>query len=119
MLYGWSITPIMYPFASWFNEASSAYVAMIVLNLFVGITATVTTFILQLFPDDEVLTDINSVLKDICLGFPNYCLGRGLMDLAYNQYMTEYYNQIGLFCAGTIHQVFWNITHELISCSIV
>jgi ATP-binding cassette subfamily A (ABC1) protein 2 len=45
---------MMYPSAFCFNEASSAYVAMIVLNLFVGITATVTTFILHLFPDDKV-----------------------------------------------------------------
>ncbi|XP_048586908.1 ATP-binding cassette sub-family A member 2 isoform X2 [Nematostella vectensis] len=95
MLYGWSITPMMYPSAFCFSEASSAYVAMIVLNLFVGVTATVTTFILQLFPDDEVLTDVNDVIKLISLGFPNYCLGRGLMDLAYNQYLSEYYRQIG------------------------
>ena len=50
----WSITPIMYPGAFFFSEASSAYVFMIVVNLFVGVTATVTTFILQLFPDDVV-----------------------------------------------------------------
>ena len=50
----WSITPMMYPGAFYFSEASSAYVFMIVVNLFVGVTATVTTFILQLFPDDVV-----------------------------------------------------------------
>ena len=44
----------MYPGAFFFSEASSAYVFMIVVNLFVGVTATVTTFILQLFPDDVV-----------------------------------------------------------------
>ena len=44
----------MYPGAFYFSEASSAYVFMIVVNLFVGVTATVTTFILQLFPDDVV-----------------------------------------------------------------
>ena len=50
----WSITPIMYPGAFYFSEASSAYVFMIVVNMFFGVTATVTTFILQLFPDDLV-----------------------------------------------------------------
>ena len=45
---------MMYPGAFYFSEASSAYVFMIVVNLFVGVTATVTTFILQLFPDDVV-----------------------------------------------------------------
>ena len=53
-LHSWSITPIMYPAAFYFRVASTAYVSLIVLNLFVGITATVTTFILQLFPDDKV-----------------------------------------------------------------
>lgn len=52
--YRWSITPIMYPGAFYFSEASSAYVFMIVVNMFFGVTATVTTFILQLFPDDLV-----------------------------------------------------------------
>lgn len=95
LLYGWSITPIMYPGAFYFSEASSAYVFMIVVNMFFGITATVTTFILQLFPDDVLLTKIYNALRIINLGFPNYCLGHGLMDLAYNQYLTEYYTQIG------------------------
>ena len=44
----------MYPGAFYFSEASSAYVFMIVVNMFFGVTATVTTFILQLFPDDLV-----------------------------------------------------------------
>ena len=49
----------MYPGAFFFSEASSAYVFMIVVNLFVGVTATVTTFILQLFPDDVVCDSRN------------------------------------------------------------
>ena len=56
----WSITPIMYPGAFYFSEASSAYVFMIVVNMFFGVTATVTTFILQLFPDDLVWNLISS-----------------------------------------------------------
>lgn len=44
----------------------------------------------------QVLTKIFDALRVINLGFPNYCLGHGLMDLAYNQYLTEYYTQIGI-----------------------
>ena len=50
----------MYPGAFYFSEASSAYVFMIVVNMFFGVTATVTTFILQLFPDDLVWNPISS-----------------------------------------------------------
>ena len=44
----------------------------------------------------QLLTKIYEALRIINLGFPNYCLGHGLMDLAYNQYLTEYYTQIGI-----------------------
>ena len=43
-----------------------------------------------------MLSKIHDALQVINLGFPNYCLGHGLMDLAYNQYLTEYYTQIGI-----------------------
>lgn len=52
----WSITPMMYPASFLFREASTAYVVLILMNLFLGITCTVTVSILQLFPDDPVRT---------------------------------------------------------------
>ena len=50
----WSITPMMYPASFLFREASTAFVVLILLNLFLGITCTVTVSILQLFPKDPV-----------------------------------------------------------------
>ena len=44
----------MYPAAFMFKEASTAYVVLIVVNLFLGITCTVTVSILELFPYDPV-----------------------------------------------------------------
>uniref|UniRef100_UPI00358F4AA8 ATP-binding cassette sub-family A member 2 isoform X1 n=1 Tax=Myxine glutinosa TaxID=7769 RepID=UPI00358F4AA8 len=95
LLYGWSITPTMYPASFWFSEPSTAYVFLLVINLFIGITATVTTFLLQLFEHDQEIKLVNEYLKTVFLIFPNYNLGRGLMDLAYNEYMNEYYAKIG------------------------
>uniref|UniRef100_A0A803SKP8 ATP-binding cassette sub-family A member 2 n=1 Tax=Anolis carolinensis TaxID=28377 RepID=A0A803SKP8_ANOCA len=91
LLYGWSITPIMYPASFWFEVPSSAYVFLIVINLFIGITATVATFLLQLFEHDKDLKVVNSYLKSCFLIFPNYNLGHGLMEMAYNEYINEYY----------------------------
>uniref|UniRef100_A0A8C6Y841 ATP-binding cassette sub-family A member 2 n=1 Tax=Naja naja TaxID=35670 RepID=A0A8C6Y841_NAJNA len=91
LLYGWSITPIMYPASFWFEVPSSAYVFLIVINLFIGITATVATFLLQLFEHDKDLKMVNSYLKNCFLIFPNYNLGHGLMEMAYNEYINEYY----------------------------
>ncbi|XP_058515523.1 ATP-binding cassette sub-family A member 2 isoform X1 [Ochotona princeps] len=95
LLYGWSITPIMYPASFWFEVPSSAYVFLIVINLFIGITATVATFLLQLFEHDKDLKVVNSYLKSCFLIFPNYNLGHGLMEMAYNEYINEYYAKIG------------------------
>ncbi|KAM9081967.1 ATP-binding cassette sub-family A member 2 isoform 2-T2 [Megaptera novaeangliae] len=97
LLYGWSITPIMYPASFWFEVPSSAYVFLIVINLFIGITATVATFLLQLFERDKDLKAVNSYLKSCFLIFPNYNLGHGLMEMAYNEYINEYYAKIGQF----------------------
>ena len=45
----WSITPMMYPASFLFDEPSAAYIAMIVANLFIGITCIITSFLLEMF----------------------------------------------------------------------
>ena len=90
LLYGWSITPMMYPFSFMFNVPSTAYIMLISANLFVGLTGTLATFTLELFADDPELTAVNNALKWVFLLFPNYCLGRGMMDLARNEYTAQF-----------------------------
>ena len=48
------MTPLMYPASFVFDVPSTAYIVMICLNLFVGVIGTISTFILELFPDDPV-----------------------------------------------------------------
>ena len=95
LMYGWSITPVMYPFSFLFDVPSTAYITLISGNLFVGLTGTLTTFTLELFPDDPTISAVNGVLKWLLLVFPNYCLGRGMMDLARNEYTAQLYALIG------------------------
>ncbi|KAK3577511.1 hypothetical protein CHS0354_026468 [Potamilus streckersoni] len=96
-LYGWSMTPLMYPASFKFNEPSTAYIFLIVINLFTGITCLVSSFLLEIFSYDKDLNRIHTILKDVFLIFPNYCLGRGLVDIAYNEYMNEYYFKTGQY----------------------
>jgi len=42
------------------------------------------------------LRHTHEILKNIFLLFPNYCLGRGLMDIAFNEYQNQYYFKTGL-----------------------
>lgn len=59
------------------------------------------------------LKKVNSYLKTCFLIFPNYNLGHGLMEMAYNEYINEYYAKIGtlipkdysLTCRGSQHNI--------------
>ncbi|GIY08391.1 phospholipid-transporting ATPase ABCA1 [Caerostris darwini] len=94
-LYGWASIPLMYPTTYLFKIPSSAFVALACLNVFIGIVTTLSTYILELFTDQE-LQDIARILKQVYLIFPHYCLGRGLMDLFTNQLAYETLAKFGI-----------------------
>jgi len=81
---------MMYPVSFLFHVPSAAYITMIVVNLFIGLTATLATYILDSFSYDSQLDSVNKVLKNFLLIFPNYCLGRGILDVAANEYVAQY-----------------------------
>ncbi|KAM9379360.1 retinal-specific phospholipid-transporting ATPase ABCA4 [Phaethornis superciliosus] len=95
LLYGWAVIPMMYPASSFFSVPSSAYVALSCINLFVGINSSAITFILELFENNPNLLDFNKTLKNVLIVLPHFCLGRGLIDLAMNQAVTEVYARFG------------------------
>ncbi|NXJ15448.1 ABCA4 protein, partial [Odontophorus gujanensis] len=95
LLYGWAVIPMMYPAASFFSVPSTAYVALSCINLFVGINSSAITFILELFENNPTLLRFNKTLKNVLIVFPHFCLGRGLIDLAINQAVSEVYARFG------------------------
>ncbi|XP_052331923.1 retinal-specific phospholipid-transporting ATPase ABCA4-like isoform X2 [Oncorhynchus keta] len=95
LLYGWSITPMMYPMSYIFNIPSTAYVSLSCINLFIGINSSALTFILELFENNRALLEFNEWLKKGLLVFPHFCLGRGLIDMAMNQAVTDVYAHFG------------------------
>uniref|UniRef100_A0A8B9KKR1 P-type phospholipid transporter n=1 Tax=Astyanax mexicanus TaxID=7994 RepID=A0A8B9KKR1_ASTMX len=92
ILYGWSITPMMYPASFLFSVPSTAYVVLTCINLFIGINGSVATFVMELF-DDPNITRINDIMKQVLLIFPHFCLGRGLIDMAKNQAMATLFSE--------------------------
>ncbi|XP_059140192.1 phospholipid-transporting ATPase ABCA1-like [Physella acuta] len=95
-LYGWAITPMMYPFSRLFDVPSSAFVALSCVNVFLGTVSTLATFILELLSrDDPDLGDINNILKQVFLLLPHYCLGRGLIDMASYQLQADVSERFG------------------------
>ncbi|TMS09014.1 Retinal-specific ATP-binding cassette transporter [Larimichthys crocea] len=95
MLYGWSVTPMMYPMSFIFSVPSTAYVSLSCINLFIGINSSAITFILDLFESTTTFYRFNQLLKTVLLLFPHYCLGRGLIDMAMNQAVTDIYARFG------------------------
>ncbi|XP_033842111.2 retinal-specific phospholipid-transporting ATPase ABCA4a [Periophthalmus magnuspinnatus] len=95
LLYGWSVTPMMYPLSYLFRVPSTAYVSLSCINLFIGINSSSITFILDLFESSSTLYKLNQVLKVLLLLFPHYCLGRGLIDMAMNQAVTDVFARFG------------------------
>ncbi|XP_037832519.1 phospholipid-transporting ATPase ABCA1 isoform X2 [Kryptolebias marmoratus] len=94
ILYGWAITPMMYPASFLFSVPSTAYVVLTCVNLFIGINGSVATFIMELLDDDNV-AHINDIVKQVLLIFPHFCLGRGLIDMASNQAIATLFSSLG------------------------
>ncbi|NWI00272.1 ABCA1 protein, partial [Tichodroma muraria] len=108
LLYGWSITPLMYPASFLFSIPSTAYVALTCINLFIGINGSVATFVLELFVDQN-LNDINRVLKKVFLIFPHFCLGRGLIDMVKNQAMADAFERFGESRGRFVSPLSWDL----------
>lgn len=94
LLYGWSITPLMYPASFLFKIPSTAYVVLTSVNILIGINGSVSTFVLELFGSNEI-GGINDILKNVFLIFPHFCLGRGLIDMVKNQAMADALERFG------------------------
>ena len=43
----------------------------------------------------QELKDVNDILKRVFLLMPQYCLGRGLFDMAKNQLFADVYERLG------------------------
>ncbi|XP_072500142.1 retinal-specific phospholipid-transporting ATPase ABCA4 isoform X1 [Notamacropus eugenii] len=94
-LYGWAVIPMMYPASFLFDVPSTAYVVLSCTNLFIGINSTAITFVLELFENNRTLLRFSAMLRKALLIFPHFCLGRGLIDLALNQAVTDVYAAFG------------------------
>ncbi|KAM6217102.1 retinal-specific phospholipid-transporting ATPase ABCA4 [Rhynchocyon petersi] len=95
MLYGWAVIPMMYPASFLFDVPSTAYVALSCANLFIGINSSAITFVLELFENNRTLLRFNAMLRKLLIIFPHFCLGRGLIDLALSQAVTDVYARFG------------------------
>ncbi|KJE88968.1 ATP-binding cassette sub-family A member 1 [Capsaspora owczarzaki ATCC 30864] len=84
LLYGWAILPFTYLFSFLFKLPMNAYSFTVFAYSITGIGSLIATFILD--QQSLGLVDVNEKLKWVFLLLPNYCLGRGFLDI-YQNYM--------------------------------
>eukprot|EP01135_Chromosphaera_perkinsii_P003153 Nk52_evm42s236 gene=Nk52_evmTU42s236 len=118
LLYVWGTTPLMYIAQRFFEFPSTAYVALVVGNIFFGATTSLATFILDLFPDDPEMVSTNDILKKVFLIFPNYCMGRGLMDLSRRDLEREVNDTLGRD-GSRKNALEWDIVGVNIFCMVI
>lgn len=53
----------------------------------------------------QALYKLNQLLKTVLLIFPHYCLGRGLIDMAMNQAVTDIYAHFGKYKTTYIFRI--------------
>ena len=83
ILYGIAIAPMLYITSFVFDTPSTAFVMLASANLLIGAGTTVATWFLDfLAMDDPDIADVNDILKLVFFIFPQYCLGRGLINMA-------------------------------------
>ena len=73
---------MMYPVSFVFNEPSTAYIVLIVANLFIGITCIVTSFLLELFSHNDAVSYILCLYGSFTLTlrhiFVGFCCAYGI-----------------------------------------
>ena len=106
----------MYPSSFLFDIPSSAFVTLSCTNLFIGIITTVTTFVLENFEDEE-LQYVGSILKEVFLIFPQYCLGRGLMDMATEMNLNLIVAKFGLISQRDRYD--WDFLGKYMACMVL
>jgi len=101
LAYGACMTPFMYCLEPLFSVASTAYVTLICTNVFTGTVSVMATTVMDLYQSDDLpeLKPINAFVKAVAPWFlPNYCLGRGFIEVATNHYTSYAAKEFGI-CA--------------------
>ncbi|XP_053570295.1 ATP-binding cassette sub-family A member 13-like [Bombina bombina] len=89
----------MYLISRFFSSSDVAFVSYFSINVIFGLCTLLITFVPQLLAiisKAENLMKINNTLKHIFLVFPPFCLGHGLIELAYNQVKFDIANILGI-----------------------
>lgn len=94
IFYGFAIIPTMYPFSILFDTPSLAFVSLSIGNFIIGMVTSITVVVLEQLANQEPsatdLKTISDILKQVFMIFPQYCLGRGLLDMVQRNFLAQF-----------------------------
>ena len=93
--YGWAVIPLTYPFAFVFKEGNIAYIFTAGGYFFSGLIPTTIMFVFDFIPKEKDEQNWADFLRSFFLIIPQFCLGRGLMEMINNQ--ISYVSQVAVF----------------------
>ncbi|CAH8451204.1 unnamed protein product [Heterobilharzia americana] len=95
ILYGLAVIPLLYIISYFIQSSSTSLVFLSIFNLLIGSITLMCTIILDDFAENNLIIKyINNILKIIFILFPQYCLSRGLFNLAKRYYLIEFMNEL-------------------------
>ncbi|CAE8743209.1 unnamed protein product [Polarella glacialis] len=83
------MTPLMYCLEPVFSVPSTAYVTLICTNIFTGTISTLSVAVLELYQAEipNLVPVLNFAKAVFPWVLPNYCLGRGMLEISVNYYL--------------------------------
>ncbi|KAA3669979.1 ATP-binding cassette, subfamily A (ABC1), member 1, partial [Paragonimus westermani] len=111
--YGLAVLPMLYPFSFVIRSPSTALIVLIVVNMLFGaLTVMVTLFLDTIYQEDPELAPVVDLLKGVFLVLPQYCLGRGLYDLAFRESMLNFRHTGLIDFTAYENPLGWNVLGE-------
>ncbi|KAF8564879.1 hypothetical protein P879_06099 [Paragonimus westermani] len=108
--YGLAVLPMLYPFSFVIRSPSTALIVLVIVNMLFGaLTVMVTFFLDKICQEDPRLTPVLDVLKAVFLVLPQYCLGRGLYDLSFREFMSHFRHTGLIDFAAYENPLGWNV----------
>ncbi|XP_054847700.1 ATP-binding cassette sub-family A member 13 [Eublepharis macularius] len=99
ILFGYATLPWMYLMSRFFTSSDIAFISYISLNFVCGLCTMLVTLLprlLAVISKGKSFQNIYGILKWAFIIFPQFCLGQGLIELAYNQIKFDLTSNFGI-----------------------
>ncbi|XP_048367785.1 ATP-binding cassette sub-family A member 13 [Sphaerodactylus townsendi] len=99
ILFGYTTLPWMYLMSRFFTSSDIAFISYISLNFVCGLCTMLVTLLprlLAVISRGQSFQNIYNILKWTFIIFPQFCLGQGLIELAYNQIKFDLTSNFGI-----------------------